>query len=71
MDTPTVTLRTCNGRLALHISRMLLLNGETQKDSCENANQVGNHRWKTWRNSLNGRPEWTRTIDLIRVKDAL
>jgi predicted nucleic acid-binding protein len=30
-----------------------------------------NHRWKTWRNCLNGRPEWTRTIDLIRVKDAL
>src|SRR5580693_940234 len=32
MDTPTVTLRTFNGWLALHISRMLLLNGETQRD---------------------------------------
>ena len=37
MDTPTVTLRAFNGRLASHISRMLLLNAETQRDSCENA----------------------------------
>jgi hypothetical protein len=33
MDTPTVTLRTLNGRLALHTSRMLPLNGEMQRDS--------------------------------------
>jgi hypothetical protein len=35
------------------------------------AKNENDHRWKTWRNCLNGRPEWTRTIDLIRVKDAL
>jgi hypothetical protein len=37
MDTLTVTLRTLNGRLAAHTSRMLLLNAETERDSCGNA----------------------------------
>ena len=29
----------------------------------------GGNRWK--RGNLNGRPEWIRTIDLFRVKEAL
>jgi integrase len=51
-----------------------------QRAAVENLAQMVTSRTSAWRdgrqqrsklNELNGRPEWTRTIDLFRVKEAL
>ena len=44
------------------------INGRATQQVCR---ITANHSRETCRDSLNGRPEWTRTIDLFRVKEAL